>query len=238
MCGSSRGHRLGAVVGVLLWSLPSVVTTQTLPTKEPVHWIQRFLGVAFPDLAAQGYLLRLHVSVELDRPLVSGACDVGVGEFSLVRYGPPDRGGTSSPLRGSFHLAPGTESAHFTGPLIPEVANAALTKEAESHPDWTDDDMLVALRRLEARFPPDRQEAFRRHADVERYASLLGPIAKAEIRFQWRHPLRPEMITPPQWYVELETGNAQGKPACYVLSYEPLEGRLQDFFWIGCDALR
>ncbi len=189
----------------------------------PLSWVQHLIQVAFPELKGRECRLSLTVATELDHDWRGS----GLVLFEVYRAESAER--VPPILKGRFNAIPGFESVSLGGPLLADPALQAAKREAESHPEWTEADLLNVLRRAGAQYPGDRKADFLQHLDLPRFAPLLGTIKDAEVDFLGRGPraLPPtQQLVALQWVVRVRTLDKTSGPRRYILAFEPMHGRL------------
>lgn len=213
-------------MALILTSAPSVFG-QMLPTSD-YRWVKAFLWAAVPELRGHGYPMELTFNTGFDSDKLPPSVRVTVwGEGSPLLGG---RGWEQGAVLLNVHFASHPESIGDHIKLEwPDGADtkalASVEEEASAHPEWKETDLLDALHRAHADFPPDRKEAFLQHLDVHRFGPVLGTIQKVNVDFLWRRPEVPQEVHI-RWRVWLETVAPDGRVAKYLLAFEPIRGRL------------
>jgi hypothetical protein len=185
-------------------------------------WLQHLVQVAFPELKGRECQFSLTIAGDLDHDWS------GAGLVLLKVYEAESARRVAPILEGRFNAIPGYESVYLHGELLSSSAMDAAIREAESHPEWTDADLRSLLERGGAEFPGVR-DSFMRHLNIDRFAPLLGTINRVDVDFLWRGPRgvpQPQELVAMHWVVRVHTGDGGPRSRRYLLTFEPMHGRL------------
>jgi hypothetical protein len=222
MSSFTRATLLGPILAMLVCGGALRAQEAAVAPRDSLLWIQHLVQIAFPELKGRECRLSLAIATQLDSDWS------GVGLINLTVY-PAESARPARPLlEGRFNAIPGSESVWFEGDLVSDAAMDAVKKEAESHPEWTEADLQSLLRRAGAEFPGERT-SFIRHLNIDRFAPLLGTFEVMDIDFLWRGPTDlPESLrkVAMHWVVRVRTTATARRSRGYLLTFEPMHGRL------------
>ena len=226
MSGSNSLLRVGGSVLLLVLSGVPAVPAQTLPIRDYV-WVKAFMRAAFPELAGHGYSMEVSFDDHFDSETFPPGVRVTVRGPAPAKA----EGGVRPVLvSGTFASPPNSlgDSARFETPEGDDARRlGSVAEQAAHHPEWTDEDLVKALHRVGAEYPPNRREAFLGQLDVTRFAPFLGAVRNVHVDFVWRRPEAPEIVII-GWRVRLETAAPYGSVSRYILFFEPMRGRLRN----------
>ena len=123
------------------------------------------------------------------------------------------------------------------GPFIDDRRDE-FAKQVDAHPEWTDAQIVAALKAAGAKFGPDNRTAFLRTLPLKTLEPLTGPLellsAKFGVRFD---PTGDEDRGQADlmWGVDTRWHSRDGRyEAHYFMTFEPFNGRLRhlDFRWL------
>jgi hypothetical protein len=238
-------HRFLLMLWLCIVGMPSAFSQQNPPVRQVtvLTFVHDFLQVFYPDLISKGHTLTLAVH----HPAESSWSEItGVyftvkperpGDYGVVRYGPngpipetrPDP--ESVLLDGSIWLPPlkhgsRIQEVHTTSPSAKKLE--ALRNLVESHPDWSDDQAVSALKQDGAQFGPDEKKAFMRTLPFDKTERFFGRIKITSVEFQHLQEGRDGDFAGGAlcWNVRADALFSDGTSAKYAFEFEPFEGKL------------
>ena len=114
------------------------------------------------------------------------------------------------------------------GPAVSTDQLAQLTRQVDSHPEWSDSDVLKALTEAGARFGPHAKKELLDAIPTEGLKILLGDVKVKSANFRIRNAAQIRERLPSAillWVVEIES-TGSGPDLQYYLSIEPFNGKL------------
>ncbi len=201
-----------------------------------LHLTQRLVRAAFPEL----HQMELSVSLRLESTGVDRDWDrIAILDFVIYKSGEaPSMLSSSKDERNPLLSASVVmnvagqyvEHASFSGTHVHFEQESELYNLVRDHPDWTDADLATAMAERGAKFGPQQRREFVRQLHLERFAAVVGKVDKVETFFNWKlglRPAEPQDMTFPGWIVKLRARQPKGLTMCYLLSFEPFEGRVR-----------
>ncbi|HSC08397.1 MAG TPA: hypothetical protein VLD59_16345 [Steroidobacteraceae bacterium] len=202
--------------------------------------VQRLMRAAYPELEGQ----QLKVLVNVDTEYDSDWRRFGIVGVSVTRGGeklePTLEGQANQFLGGFFILQPQEgyiQSAVFNGQHVNTRVMRDIADALEAHPEWSDEDVLSALKRADARYGPDRRAEFLQQLKIERFVPVFGTVLNVQQQFEWqpsKNPVARDAV-PPRWTVSLQVLDIRQRRMCYNLTFEPIAGRLMSFRGERCE---
>ena len=204
----------------------------------PVLMSQRFLKAVYPDLQKQHLLHTISETGTLNAPW-----DIN-REFDIVARHSMSPVGYLGDLRDGV-LQPSANvqvAARFVrgedGRLLEFVANGFLlhseelqhiVEQSNQHIEWTDEQVISALKESGARFGPNDKEAFLQQLSLQSLEPFIGTTKFISSEFRLREPEREGSFTHLYWDVRIEVHSADS-PTQYSLLFEPYTGKLFHLF--------
>ena len=176
MSGSNSLLRVGGSVLLLVLSGVPAVPAQTLPIRDYV-WVKAFMRAAFPELAGHGYSMEVSFDDHFDSETFPPGVRVTVRGPAPAKA----EGGVRPVLvSGTFASPPNSlgDSARFETPEGDDARRlGSVAEQAAHHPEWTDEDLVKALHRVGAEYPPivERRSSVNwMSLDSPRFSGLFG----------------------------------------------------------------
>jgi len=189
---------------------------------------KRLLLALYPDLRGRNAQVR----VAGESPLESeGSMAVFQASVStpvpdkpgVGRSGPPEM---IDQLWGIFMISSGPTQVlqvQCFGAEVIQEKDKKLTELVDSHPEWTEEQAIQALKEAGASFGPDAKELVQKNLPFERLEPIVGKIHLTSLYFEVRNS-----ADPPQamlsWYADF-TAEKGGRKKRYYLAIEPFGGR-------------
>ncbi len=230
--------RIARVLTALcLVSTPALTGPAT--TEDYVVMARQLLRSLVPGLKSAA-ILRRHPDGLDDRAPVGKEYSVGVAV-----YGSPESGGPGDPT----HISETGFAVHFKfnhqshlyglkdgqllsvmiwGPFITDRRDR-LAKEVDTHPEWTDAQVVAALKAAGAKFGPNDRAAFLRALPLKALEPFIGRLRVVSARFGVRYePSGDEPATADLgWLVMTKWHSQDGRyEAEYRMNFEPFAGVL------------
>ena len=126
------------------------------------------------------------------------------------------------------------------GPFITDRRDR-LAKEVDAHPEWTDTQVVAALKAAGAKFGPNDRAAFLRALPLKALEPFIGRLRVVSARFGVRYePSGDESATADLgWLVMTKWHSQDGRyEAEYRMNFEPFEGVLTQLGVIGPEPVR
>lgn len=105
------------------------------------------------------------------------------------------------------------------GEIINQAKHSKLTALVDSHPEWTDEQAIKAMKEADANFGPDARDSVQRNLPFERLEPIIGKIHMTSLYFQVRNGANPPQAML-SWYADF-TAKKAGKETRYYLAIEP-----------------
>jgi hypothetical protein len=130
-------------------------------------------------------------------------------------------------LRGDFRfLGEALETAIFSGAGVSQDKQDKLDQMRADGRVTSDEKLRAALSDLNARFGPDKREAFLARVDLSRFAKALGTIEKQRVDFTSGLSSRRGFYAPARWTARLQTRQGDSEK-CFLVNFEPFEGQVE-----------
>ena len=231
---SARGI-LAAAIAVL--ALHASAAAQSSGDTNQSRVVQRFVKAAYPELMGLNLVAFLTTDGAFDLNWDSPTVWVRVRTGYL---------NAESVLEGHAELRPKEAMinyASFNGPHVSTKESRALFEALKSNarPEPTDDDVRTLLEEAGAQYGPKQRAAFLEQLKIDRFSQVLGRIERFNADFLWRLPDGRCVIEPrcyiqePEWLVSITTRDDRKRRRCYILHFEPFNGRLKSFGLAECD---
>jgi hypothetical protein len=236
---------IGSLIILPLICAGHVFPQEPVPvTKNYVDWAQGFLQVVYPVLKDQKYTISLVSYEEFDkRAEPAKAFDIYIGKGPKYEYTRVIAGfaGTTPPPP-DFHPGPQYPeqvlttgfrfdaldhlivlNAYGTAIGKPE-AEKYLTAFMSSHPDATDADVVVELKRVGAKYEPSNKEEFVKSIPIAKLDRFLGRLEVISVEFiqgGWA-----QISVLGFWRVVAKVEQSNGTVLKYNLTFEQFNGDL------------
>jgi hypothetical protein len=195
-------------------------------------FVHDFLEVFYPELLNKKYRLTLCSTAPAD---ASWRDVAGVFfTFTPAEISPVEKLISSTPqttdhpiLSGSFWLPPVQYERilqfHAYSDVVHEQQLNDLQQVVKSHPNWSENQLIAALKRAGVRFGPRDKEAFASSLHLREAERFLGRLQIDSIDFESRGSAVSDELT---WTVRAHARLGDGKDHDYVLTFEPFDGKL------------
>jgi hypothetical protein len=239
------GVGVRAMLLLLSLGIPSGLAQQNPPVKQDtvLTFVHDFLQVFYPELISKDHTLRLSVY----HPADTSWSEISGVYFTVNPERPPDYGniryGPNGPIP---ETRPDPESILLDGSIwLPQLEHGSriqqvvasspdakklerLRARIESHPEWSDEQAISALKKDGARFGPDEKEAFVRTLPFDKAERFFGHLKITSVDF--KHLLEGRSgnfaVTALSWSVSADALFSDGTTAKYFFDFEPYEGKL------------
>lgn len=104
--------------------------------------------------------------------------------------------------------------------------NEAVRKLVESHPEWSEDKAVSALRRAGARYAPQNKEELLKTVEIEKYEPFFGHFTVKSVEFDGLADPHEGSFASLWWSIKLQAESPRRSNATYTLVFEPFEGKL------------
>jgi hypothetical protein len=196
----------------------------------------RFVAALYPELEGKKLVIGYRATFDFDSDTEACPNEFAVDVTPAPR--PPIAGYIStgpkkrSPdvdLRAGFWLDKKGRiwmyTADGTWPLNSEK-NKAISEIVDSHPQWTDKQVIDQLKAAGARFGPDDKEALLNQLPIERLTPFLGRLRITTAEFHVRHEQDDTPLPLLSWDVEIEGVTSSAEHFSYYMVLEPFNGRV------------
>jgi hypothetical protein len=165
-------------------------------------------------------------------------------DFKVTRFGPGVSWNTTSDTTGKI-IAPPENSTFLQGSswidyrgqlrilrfvldgdLACSRQNKALRDLVETHPEWSEEEAIRAMKQAGARYGPRDQEDFLKAIRLDRFEGLLGRLQTRLVAFQGLSPDHLGNFASLFWVVQAESILPDGTHRKYGFRFEPFEGKL------------
>jgi hypothetical protein len=249
MSRSTRALALGLAMTVCtiagVRSSPSRQKAPPINQETVLSFVHDFLGVFYPELLTKGHTLRLCVShpAEASWRTISGVYFTVTPEWPSNYAVPYYLNGKLVPetrpnpnnilLDGSIWLPDVERPGRIEQVLTFRQATGQQKLEAvhrlvQSHPGWSDDNAVAALKQAGARYGPSDKEAFVKSLPLVEAEPFLGRLVLNSVEFNHLRNDRSAggLIDVFEWQVRAAGHFDDGTQTSYVFSFEPFDGRL------------
>jgi hypothetical protein len=243
--GMVSGSVLVSLVSLLFAVVPSATPQENLPIRQVtvLTFVHDFLQVFYPELISKGHTLKLSVH----HPADASWSEIAGVYFTVNPERPPDYGlivyGPNGPI---LETRPDPESVLLDGSMwIPPLEHGsriqevnassagerkleALRKTIQSHPEWSDDQAVSALKKDGARFGPEEKNAFISTLPFDKTERFFGRLKITSVDFSHLQERRSEhpAVTALDWIVSADALFSDGTSAKYIFGFEPYDGKL------------
>lgn len=109
------------------------------------------------------------------------------------------------------------------GAEVSDLKHRKLAELVDSHPEWTDEQAIQALKEAGAIFGPDAKDLVQKNLPFERLEPIVGKIRLNSLYFQTRNGADPPQAMM-SWYADF-TAKKAGKETSYYVAIEPFSAR-------------
>lgn len=236
------------IIGLLFaLGMPTALAQRNPPASQEtvLTFVHDFLQVFYPELLSKGHRLELSVVHPAEDSWRENA-----GVYFTVTPDKPPNYGFRGPLNGEPipEDRPDPDSVLLSGDVwlppiehgsriqqvdtSPEGANerklTTLRELVQSHPEWSDDQVVRALKDAGARFGPDEKQAFVDSLPLVNAERFLGTLKVTSVEFRHLQDGRNGSFAASalDWTVRANAHFSDGTEAEYVFGFEPFEGKL------------
>jgi hypothetical protein len=166
-----------------------------------------------------------------DRDPLAGMSEI---QISLYRSYPQVRSPREDLLGADVRFNPHTDllrSVWIAGPFVSDRVDR-LRKEAETHPEWTDAQVVAALKGAGARYGPDNRAEFLRIVPLKALETEAGRLelvsAEFLVRYGWADPWESQLNNIALvWRVEAKGSDSlKGHQTKCTMWFDPFGGRV------------
>ncbi len=235
---------LASLVILFFTSWSAISAGQTSDNQDTIFVrAHAFLRTFYPELLGKDLLLNLHATQSIDHtwrqsggirfdvklydPLSERMLNPPVDGKTGKQLSPPDN---TVLLEGLFTFNQEGRLEHMfaAGDVVHSKQNDAIRKLVESHPEWSEDEAVGALKKAGARYGPADRDQFLQAIHLERFARSLGRLKIELVEFNELSPDHTGSFAAAafNWTVKAE-GRAPNRTHCrYSLGFEPFGGKL------------
>lgn len=232
-------------------TLGTAQDTPSYPQSSTFKLTRRVLEVFYPELFGNKW----HVNFSASQPVEDNPWGDFFGcEFKVKRFSPDTsfsplydaRAGKMAPepenptfLEGSSWIGHHGEMIRFlvNGSLAHSQQNGAIRKLVESHPEWSEEQDIAALKKAGADYGPDNKEKFIGSLHLERAEKVLGQLKIEFVEFQaLANPQHDGSFASLFWVVHAEVQLPDGTHGRYAFGFEPFGGKLTGLSFIPNSA--
>jgi hypothetical protein len=106
--------------------------------------------------------------------------------------------------------------------------NDAIRRQVESHPEWSEAQALVELRKAGARFGPASKEELLQAIQLQKYERFLGHFTIKSVEFVGLTEPHAGNFASLSWSIRLDVESPGGSHSPYTLVFEPFGGKLTE----------
>jgi hypothetical protein len=223
-----------------IWILSALVVATAFASRELIaaeanlaEIVRQVLVAAYPQLNTADTSVRI-----TQGPLpINDVFRAGQLNATVTGREAPQGPAARTVLNVSVYFDPDQNVTEFrsSGSLVSTEHLLAFRAEVDRHRNWSDDDVLRALRAAGARYGPDQMNAPEKFfgARVRNLGVILGPVTLRNIEFEIRDldqfaaELHAARIV---WKADIDVSAPIGKPSRFLVEFEPFEGEL---IWVA-----
>ena len=243
----STNHQLVLTLTLGLLALCGISAGSGLPAPaqkdNPFMIAQDILKVFYPELFGNQW----HLNVSTSQPIDDDRWGEFSGfDFKVARFGPgtsfnptfdESTGKMATPPQNTTFLEgrtwvgrDGRITQFFVrGDLAHSPQNDAIHKLIESHPEWSDEQDVAALKKAGARYGPNDKQQFVDSLHLDKAEKVLGKLKVVLLEFQTvANPQHDGSFASLFWVVHAEAQLPDGTRGRYVFGFEPFGGKLTD----------
>jgi hypothetical protein len=231
-----------AILGLLLLSATQPISTMSR-NEDAFTITQDVLRAFYPEVFGN----RWHAQFTAGKPVDDVWTQFRGAHLKVTRYGP---GMSSNPVydakTGKMAAPPDNPTflegltwiddqarilqVHFEGDLAASTQRDVLRKLVESHPEWSEQQEVEALKKAGASFGPGDKEPFVNSLHLERAEQSLGRLKIISVDFLLPSADHTGNFAAGefQWAVHAEAQLPDGTICKYAFGFEPFKGKLID----------
>jgi hypothetical protein len=217
---------------------PSQLSSQSQVSgrNDTLAFVRDFLAFFYPGVMKKGNQLVVGIS----HPADSSWQEIHGVYFKVIPFtgnepNPLADGETKTTLlKGIFWLSPKPRYDRVLQLIISSEAVrgdelASFRHLVESHPEWTSEQCIQALKSAGAHYGPDQKEEFLKAIRLNQAERFLGKITVRSVEFNGPGSASDRMISESsfQWTIVADTEFPDGSHSQCTLTFEPFEGRLK-----------
>lgn len=207
------------------------------------------LKAFYPEIFGQGWFLDISAGQAVD----NNSWDEFVGfKFKVMRFAPnfawnpmhDASTGKMTPPSDNPTLLEGSIWTGHDGEILEFFAEGDLASSRkledtraliESHPEWSEEQEIHALKTAGARYGPADKEQFIKSLHWDRAEKLLGPLNIVSVEFNSPNPDHVGSFSAAalDWTVHAEAGFPDGRHIRYSFRFEPFGGKLTAISGMG-----
>lgn len=225
----------GIVAAKLMFTCPPAQSREPRGPS-PVRVVQTFLLDLYPELANRHLVLSLSAWGPLERSWgILSALEVNVtplapgqSVMALSKEGHPTRLVNEAILAASFQMHPdgGVNRLGVNGPFVNSQKNEEIRKNIDAHQEWTDEQVIRALKEAGASYGPDQREAVIEKIQLLHLERLLGKFTIKSAGFHLRSQSRENFQGADLfWEIDLTPQSVRHRKMIYAVFVEPFEGK-------------
>lgn len=242
-----KKHRsVGVLIGLYVLAVCSPLLAKEQPPRTTNVFLmgQNFLKALYPELNGKHYVITINADIAFDIPwdrtpifffnVGNGRPGQVFGVFGGVIGSGPARKGEREMLvatqflsgRFIFNKAGEIETFFGQGPIVESDRNESIHKLIDSHPEWSDEQEIRALKDADARYGPNQKQALMKILPLEKLKIFLGDFEVKSVEFELHGQDKEGSFASLWWRVELEVRERKNQRVSYYATFEPFEGRL------------
>lgn len=224
---NKRPAALCLVVVSILFARPIGAQQQSRDQFERLATTQEFLRSLYPELRNKTYVMNVSASTPFDSNWTfMSDLDVSIG--------PSDpRSGNgywrkAEVLGGLFQFRreDGLNAVKIRYASL-QLKLDAIRVQVNSHQQWSDRQVVAALKNAGARFGPNDKDALQKVLPLDALEPFIGKLNVDSTVFFLRHKQAPRSLAELYWEVDGTSSMSNGEKASWSLVIEPFEGKLQ-----------
>jgi len=135
----------------------------------------------------------------------------------------------------SFNRDGSLQQTYVDGEVVHTKQNQAIQELIESHPEWSEDQEIHALKEAGAKYGPADKEQFIKSLHLEKAERFLGRAKILSVDFNSPSPDHEGNFAAGalDWAVHAEAELPDGAHVKYLLSFEPFDGKLVGIHRMG-----
>jgi hypothetical protein len=220
---------------ILMPTQQDAAQTKTPGRNTTLRFVHDFLVFFYPDVMKKGNQLVVGIS----HPADSSWQEIHGVYFKVVPFSSDepnpldDRNSKAILLAGTFWLIPKPEDDRVfqltvSSEGVHDRELALVRNSVESHPGWSAEQSIQALKAAGARYGPDQKEEFIKAIHVDQAERFLGKITIRSVEFNNISSVQSHVISESlfKWTLVADAEFPDGGHSQYVLDFEPFDGRL------------
>lgn len=204
--------------------------------------MQQFLQAAYPDLVTSESTLWIDTGHSFREPwtvLTTVGFHIYDKEQSEEVLGyikgqppPPKSPPPKLLVEGTFRMDIDgrIDTGFFSAGTLPETQkDENLRKLVESHPEWTEEQTVEAIKKAGAKYGPWNKQGFLNSIPLQGLAKIVGPLTVESAEFLGLSGRYPGTTVILEWQVVVRSHSRRGRHQEYVAAFEPFDGRIVMF---------